>query len=76
MNFVLLFGPLAVGKMTVGQELEKITDLKLFHSHMSIEMIAPFFDMKSSSFRTLVDSIRIRLFEQVAKSDLAGLIFT
>jgi hypothetical protein len=76
MNFVILFGPLAVGKMTVGQELEKITDLKLFHNHMSIEMILPFFDMKSSSFKTLVNSIRFKLFEEVAKSDLAGLIFT
>jgi hypothetical protein len=25
MKFVLIFGPQAVGKMTVGQELEKIT---------------------------------------------------
>jgi ATP-dependent protease Clp ATPase subunit len=31
MKFVLIFGPQAVGKMTVGQELEKITELKLFH---------------------------------------------
>jgi len=27
----LVFGQQAVGKMTVGHELEKITDLKLFH---------------------------------------------
>ncbi len=34
MKFVHIFGPQAVGKMTVGQELVKITDLKLFHNHM------------------------------------------
>ena len=45
MKFVILFGPLAVGKMTVGQELEKITGLKLFHNHMTIELVLPFFDM-------------------------------
>lgn len=28
MKFVLIFGPQAVGKMTVGQEFEKITGLK------------------------------------------------
>jgi len=33
-KFVILFGPLAVGKMTVGQELGKITNLTLFHNHM------------------------------------------
>jgi hypothetical protein len=76
MNFVILFGPLAVGKMTVGQELEKITDLKLFHSHMTIEIILPYFDMKSPSFKKLVREFRIKMFEEVAKSDLAGLIFT
>jgi hypothetical protein len=76
MNFVIIFGPLAVGKMTVGQELEKITDLNLFHNHMTIEMVLPFFDMKSSSFKRLVKSFRIQMFEEIAKSDLAGLIFT
>lgn len=27
----------AVGKMIVGQELEKITELELFHNHMTID---------------------------------------
>ena len=76
MNFVVIFGPVAVGKMTVGQELEKITDLKLFHNHMTIEVILPYFDMKSPSFKKLVTEFRIKMFEEVAKSDLAGLIFT
>ncbi|GAE48204.1 hypothetical protein JCM21738_5289 [Mesobacillus boroniphilus JCM 21738] len=39
MKFVLIFGPQAVGKMTVGHELEKITELKLFHNHMTIELV-------------------------------------
>ena len=42
MKFVLIFGPHAVGKMTVGYELEKITGLKLFHNHMTIELVSPF----------------------------------
>ena len=29
MKIVIIFGPHAVGKMTVGHELEKITNLKL-----------------------------------------------
>ncbi|MCH7663235.1 MAG: shikimate kinase, partial [Chloroflexi bacterium] len=43
MKFIILFGPLAVGKMTVGQELEKLTGLKLFHNHLTIELVLPFF---------------------------------
>ncbi len=76
MKFVIIFGPLAVGKMTVGQELEKLTGLKLFHNHMTIEMVLPFFDRKSQSFKKLVNSFRLQMFEEVAKSDLDGLIFT
>ncbi|AJH17331.1 Uncharacterized protein BWINRA5_03282 [Bacillus mycoides] len=44
MKFILIFGPQAVGKMTVGHELEKITDLKLFHNHMTIDFVSSFFD--------------------------------
>ena len=76
MKFIILFGPLAVGKMTVGQELEKITNLKLFHNHMTIELVLPFFDMKSKTFRKLVDSFRIQMFKEIAKSNLEGVIFT
>ena len=42
MKFVVIFGPQAVGKMTVGQEIEKITGLKLLHNHMTIELLEPF----------------------------------
>ena len=48
MNFYMLIGPQAVGKMTVGQELTKITNLKLFHNHMSIDLVSNFFSYKSN----------------------------
>lgn len=43
MKFILIFGPQAVGKMTVGHELEKITSMKLFHNHQTIELLYPYF---------------------------------
>ena len=39
MKFIIITGPQAVGKMTVGQELVKITNLKLLHNHMTIELL-------------------------------------
>ena len=36
MKLVLIVGDGAVGKMTVGQELMKMTGLRLFHNHMTI----------------------------------------
>ena len=43
MKFVFIIGDAAVGKMTVGQELMKITDLRLFHNHMTIEPVIEIF---------------------------------
>ena len=54
MKFVIIFGPQAVGKMTVGHELEKVTDLKLFHNHMSIDLVNPIFSYGTDEGRRLV----------------------
>lgn len=76
MKFVLIFGPQAVGKMTVGQELEKLTELKLFHNHMTIDLVNPFFDYSTKEGKRLVSLFREEIFKEVAKSSLYGLIFT
>lgn len=76
MKLVVIFGPPAVGKMTVGFELAKLTGLKLFHNHQTIELILNFFDFGTPKFNVLVGEFRRRIFEEVATSDLAGLIFT
>ena len=76
MKLVLLFGPQAVGKMTVGQELAEITGLKLFHNHMTIDLVSNFFDYSTEEGKRLVTLYRIEMFKAVAKSDLEGMIFT
>jgi hypothetical protein len=76
MTLVVIFGPPAVGKMTVGMELERLTGLRLFHNHMTVDAVLPFFPFGSPGFRRLVEEFRRRIFEEVAASDLPGLIFT
>lgn len=76
MKLVVLFGPPAVGKMAVGFELERLTGLRLFHNHMTIDLVLRFFDFGTPSFGRLVNEFRMRIFEEVAQSDLPGLIFT
>lgn len=44
MKLIIIFGPHAVGKMTVGQELSKTTNLKLFHNHMTIDIVNDLFE--------------------------------
>ncbi len=48
---VLIFGPIAVGKTTVGQALAAQTPLTLLHAHMTIDLVTQFFEFGSESFR-------------------------
>ena len=73
MKLLLLIGNGAVGKMTVGQELAKITDLKLFHNHMTIEPVLEVF----GEFRgDVIQRLRQVIFEEFAKTSNYGMIFT
>ena len=73
MKFVFLIGDSAVGKMTVGQELMKITDLRLFHNHMTIEPIIEIFGRYDAD---TVSQIREIIFRNFAASENYGMIFT
>lgn len=73
MKLMILFGDAAVGKMTVGQELMKITDFRLFHNHMTIEPVIEIFGQYQPE---PVRRLREVIFEEFAKSDCYGLIFT
>jgi AAA domain len=75
-TLVYLVGPPAVGKMTVGQEIAARTGMRLFHNHMTIELVLRFFEFGSPPFERLVEEFRQRPMEEVAGSDLPGLIFT
>lgn len=73
MKLVFLIGNGAVGKMTVGQELMKLTGLRLFHNHMTIEPVIEVFGYYNGA---VVTKMREAIFEEFAKSDNYGMIFT
>jgi len=73
LKLVLIIGDSAVGKMTVGQELAKITDLRLFHNHMMIEPVLEIFGYFNGK---AISGMREVIFEEFAKSEHYGLIFT
>ncbi len=73
MKLLFLIGSGAVGKMTVGQELMKFTNLRLFHNHMTIE---PVLDVFGKPNGEAVDKLRKVIFEEFAKSENYGMIFT
>jgi len=76
MKFVLIVGPQAVGKMTVGQELAKITGLKLFHNHETIELVRPLLSLDRAEGWALVKDLRVSVFRHFARSGQEGMIYT
>lgn len=73
MKLLFLCGDAAVGKMTVGQELMKITNLRLFHNHMTIEPVIEIFGYYDGK---TISRLRETIFEEFAASDNYGMIFT
>jgi hypothetical protein len=76
MHLVVIFGPPAVGKMSVGHELAEATGLRLFHNHMALEPVLRLFAFDSPQFTRIVRAFRDHVFQEVADSDLPGLIYT
>ena len=73
MKLLFMIGNAAVGKMTVGQELAKITGLRLFHNHMTIEPVIEIFGQYNG---TAINRLRQVVFEEFARTDNYGMIFT
>lgn len=73
MKLVFVLGDAAVGKMTVGQALMKITDLRLFHNHMTIEPVIEIFGKFDSK---IINELRELIFTNFAASNNYGMIFT
>lgn len=75
-TFVVVVGPPAVGKMTVGVALSAQTGFPLFHNHVPIEAVLPVFDFGTPPFNRLVSDFRQAMLREVVESDLAGLVYT
>ncbi|WP_374456177.1 hypothetical protein [Nocardioides sp.] len=74
-ELLVLFGPPAVGKMTVGRAVCAASDFRLFHNHHTIEPLHEVFGQQSPAFRTLNAEFRRRVIEEAAVHDVR-LVFT
>ena len=72
---MVIFGPPAVGKMTVGGAVCERTDFRLFLNHDTIEPLIRIFGFGTPAFRTLNSEFRRRVVEEAA-AEGTRLIFT
>lgn len=69
MRLILLYGPPAVGKLTVAKELSKITRISLLHSHMILNDIAQIFGYDNPIRRKLEFEFKTRIMEEAVDED-------
>jgi hypothetical protein len=76
MKLVFISGMPAVGKLTVAKELQKLTGYRLFHNHLTVDLLLEVFEFGSPQFIELRESIWLSVFNHACKANLPGLIFT
>lgn len=75
MKLLILFGPPAVGKATVGRIIAKQTDFRLFHNHMVMDGVIELFGVGTPAEDRLSRLIRSEVIKEAAESNM-NLIFT
>jgi len=74
-RLLLIIGPPAVGKMTVGRAISARSDFRLFHNHHTIEPLVEVFGYGTAPFNILNIEFRRRVIEEAARHRV-DLIFT
>lgn len=76
MKLVFIYGMPGVGKLTTAKALVALTGIRLFHNHLSFDLVKAIFDFPTPPFGRLAETIRLATFEAAAREGLPGLIFT
>ena len=76
MNLIFIYGPPAAGKLTVAQELQKITGYRLFHNMLTVDLALSVLDWDNEKFQDLTTDYRLETFKHAARAKVDGLIFT
>jgi hypothetical protein len=75
MILLFLHGPPASGKLTVALELEKLTGYRVFHNHLTVDLVGSIFPFGTDPFIQLREEIWLATFRLSARTG-TSLIFT
>jgi chloramphenicol 3-O-phosphotransferase len=75
MKLVFLHGAPAVGKLTVARELSRLTGFRLFHNHLTVDLVSSLFSFGSEPFILLREQIWLAAFGEATRQKVS-LIFT
>jgi adenylate kinase len=75
-KLIFLHGLPGVGKLTVARELAKLTDFRIFHNHLAVDLVASVFEFGSPQFVELREKVWLEVFSRAVAANLNDLIFT
>lgn len=76
LKVILIFGPQAVGKMSIGEKIAEVTELPLFHNHVTLDAIWPYIEWNDTTFE-LAEQLRFGIFKYISEdAHHKGIIFT
>lgn len=75
MQLVFIHGPPASGKLTVATRLAALSGLRLFHNHLTVDLVSSLFEFGTEPFIRLRESIWLDSFREAAKQG-QSLVFT
>src|SRR5688572_13465654 len=68
MELVFIYGPPAVGKLTVGREMAALTGFKLFHNHLGVNAVQAVFPKGTESWNRLVGELWVAVLAEAART--------
>ena len=71
MHVVFLYGPPGVGKFSVGSELARLTGFKLFHNHLTVNIVSAVFERDSEVWLNLLRRIRREVLVEAVHNDIS-----
>ncbi|NKB71139.1 MAG: shikimate kinase [Candidatus Latescibacteria bacterium] len=75
MQLLFLYGKPGTGKLTVARALCQQRSLKLFHNHLTVDLVGAVFDFGTAAFTHLRQSIWLQMLDRAA-AEKVDLVFT
>lgn len=76
MKFIMIFGPQASGKMTIGGKVADAFKLPLLYNHVTLDVVWPYIGWNDTTFK-LSEQLRMGIFNHIAdEENHPGIVFT
>jgi len=70
LRLVFIYGPPGVGKLTVATALATLTGYRLFHNHLTVNLVTALFPPNTAAWDRLAARLRLAVFDEAVREDV------